>query len=144
MTNIQAAIGVAQLENLDKFIERKNKFHEIYIREFKDFKYGKILGFRDNTLSNKWFLSLCIDIESIGCELRDLIEELKTKGVETRPIWGLIHMQKPYKNDIAYNMDRSLYYYKRVLNIPSSTQLTEDDIVSAAKIIKNVIMEHIK
>lgn len=144
MTNIQAAIGVAQLENLDKFVERKNKFHDIYLREFKDFKYGKILGFRDGTLSNKWFLSLCLDIEHIDCELRDLIEELKTKGVETRPIWGLIHMQKPYDREVTYKMDRSLYYYKRVLNIPSSTQLVEDDIVNAANIIKKVVLEHIK
>jgi dTDP-4-amino-4,6-dideoxygalactose transaminase len=68
MTNIQAAIGVAQLENLGKFVERKNKFHDVYLREFKDFKFGKILGFREGTLSNKWFLSLCLDIEHIDCE----------------------------------------------------------------------------
>lgn len=144
MTNIQAAIGVAQIEHLDEFIKRKNKFYDIYLKEFKEFKYGKLLGFRDGTLSNKWFLSLCLDIECIDCELKDLIEELKVQGVETRPIWGLIHMQKPYANDMAYKMDRSLYYYKRVLNIPSSTQLVEDDIVNASNIIKKVILGHIK
>lgn len=62
------------------------------------------------------------------------------KNVETRPICGLIHMQKPYKDCVAYNMEKALYYYKRVLNIPSSTQLTEDDIRLAAKIIKETIM----
>ena len=144
MTNIQAAIGVAQIEHLDEFIKRKNKFYDIYLKEFKEFKYGKLLGFREGTLSNKWFLSLCLDIECIDCELKDLIEELKVQGVETRPIWGLIHMQKPYANDMAYKMDRSLYYYKRVLNIPSSTQLVEDDIVNASNIIKKVILGHIK
>lgn len=144
MTNIQAAIGVAQIEHLDEFIKRKNKFYDIYLKEFKEFKYGKLLGFREGTLSNKWFLSLCLDIECIDCELKDLIEELKVQGVETRPIWGLIHMQKPYANDMAYKMDRSLYYYKRVLNIPSSTQLVEDDIVNASNIIKKVILGHTK
>ena len=144
MTNLQAALGVAQLENLDKFIDRKNKFHEIYQQEFKDFKYGKILNFRYGTRSNKWFISLCIEIEKIDCELKDLVEILKNKGIETRPIWGLIHMQKPYMDCIAYDMEKSLYYYKRVLNIPSSTQITESDIKIVSSIIKETIMEHVK
>lgn len=144
MTNLQAAIGVAQLENLEKFVERKNKFHEIYKEEFKNFQYGEILDFRNGTRSNKWFLSLCINIEKIDCDLKDLIEELKTKNVETRPIWGLIHMQIPYRNCMAYSMEKSLYYYKRILNIPSSTQLKEDDIKCAASLIRETIVEHVK
>lgn len=144
MTNLQAALGVAQLEKLEEFIIRKNKFYKMYKSEFECFEYGKILDFRNNTRSNMWFLSLCIDIEKIDCELKDLIEELKLKNVETRPIWGLIHMQKPYSDCIAYDMEKSLYYYKRVLNIPSSTQLKEDDIKLAAAIIKETILEHVK
>lgn len=142
MTNLQAALGVAQLENLEKFVERKNRFHELYKVEFKDFEYGKILDFRSGTRSNKWFLSLYIDIEKIDCELKDLVEDLKGKGVETRPIWGLIHMQKPYKDCMAYDMTNSLHYYKRVINLPSSTQLKDEDVICAAKIIKETIMEH--
>ena len=143
MTNLQAALGVAQLEKLDDFIERKNKFYDIYKSEFDDFKFGRILNFRNDTRSNKWFLSMCIDIEKFDCELKDLIEELKTKNVETRPIWGLIHMQNPYKECLSYKMEKSLYYYKRVLNIPSSTQLKSDDIQLASSIIKDTLMEHI-
>lgn len=143
MTNLQAALGVAQLEKLEEFINRKNKFHDLYKKEFEGFDYGRILGFRDGTRSNKWFLSLCIDVEKIDCELKDLIEELKIKSVETRPIWGLIHLQKPYKDCKAYNMEKSLFYHKRVLNIPSSTQLNEEDIKTASKIIKETIERHI-
>ena len=68
---------------------------------------------------------------------------MKTKNVETRPIWGLIHMQNPYKECLSYKMEKSLYYYKRVLNIPSSTQLKSDDIQLASSIIKDTLMEHI-
>lgn len=144
MTNIQAALGVAQLENLDEFIKRKNEYHDIYVNEFKDFKYGEIIGFRDGTSSNKWFISLCLKIENLNCDLKKLVEDLKEKGIETRPIWGLIHKQKPYVDCIIYDMEKSLYYYKRVLNIPSSTQLKKDDIKEAASIIKKVIIENIK
>ena len=144
MTNLQAALGVAQLEYLEEFISRKNNFYKVYKREFESFEYGRILDFRNDTRSNMWFLSLCIDIEKLDCELKDLIEELKSKNVETRPIWGLIHMQKPYTDCVAYNMEKSLYYYKRVLNIPSSTGLNESDIKLVASLIKETILEHVK
>ena len=143
MTNLQAALGVAQLEYLDEFIKNKNRFYDIYQKEFKDFEYGKILGFRDETYSNKWFISLLIDIDKIDCELKVLIEDMKQKGVETRPIWGLIHMQRPYVNCMTYGIEKSLYYYKRVINIPSSTQLLDEDIKTASRIIKETILEHI-
>lgn len=142
MTNLQAALGVAQLEKIEEFINRKNRFYNIYKSEFKNFDYCEVLDFRDNTRSNKWFLSLNIIIEKLNCGIKDLIEELKMKGVESRPIWGLIHLQKPYLNSYAYNMECCLNYYKRIINIPSSTQLSNDDIILAAEIIKKVIMGH--
>ncbi len=144
MTNLQAALGVAQLEHLNEFIENKNRFYDIYKKEFSSFEYGRILRFRDGTHSNKWFISLLVDIDKMDCELKVLIEDIKKKGVETRPIWGLIHMQKPYIDCIAYKIDKALYYYKRVINIPSSTQLANEDIVLASELIKETIMEHVK
>ena len=58
MTNLQAALGVAQMEKLPEFVHRKNANHEKYIELFKEFPYGKILGFREGIYSNKWFYSL--------------------------------------------------------------------------------------
>lgn len=144
MTNLQGALGVAQLEKLNEFISRKHKFYEIYLNEFNDFKYGHLLSFRKGTFPNKWFLSLCLDIEKLNVNIFDLINDLKEKNVETRPIWGLIHKQKPYISCYSYMMEKSLYYYNRIINIPSSTNLRNDVISFAASTIKKVIISHIK
>ena len=60
-------------------------------------------------------------------------------GIQTRAIWGLIHEQKPYRQNIAYKIEKAPCYSATVLNIPSSTQLTEEDICYAAEQITEVL-----
>lgn len=141
MTNLQAALGVAQMEELPEFIRRKNKNHELYCELFKDFELGKVLGFREGTYSNKWFYSLEIDMEKINGTLRDVITNLEKRGVQTRAIWGLIHEQIPYQEFIAYEMEKAPYYSSCILNFPCSTQLTEEEIYFVVEQIKEVLGE---
>ena len=128
MTNLQAALGVAQMEELPEFIKRKQKNYELYKELFKEFEYGYLMPFRDGTESNKWFYSLCINRNHIKETMREIIIALRKKGMETRPIWGLINEQKPYEGEVTYKLEKAPYYADRILNIPSSTQITEDEI----------------
>jgi perosamine synthetase len=141
MTNLQAALGVAQLEELPEFILRKRKNYELYQECFKGFSFGKLLGFRSGTYSNQWFYSLEIPMDSIQGTLRDIIKRLQDQGVQTRAVWQLIHEQKPYQEAIAYQIERASYYSSCILNIPSSTQITEDDIRYVAEQVKIVLGE---
>lgn len=141
MTNLQAALGVAQMEELPKFISRKQENFEKYKKLFEDFKYGKIVDFRESTMSNKWFYSLQIDREKIKNSMRDIITTLENCGVQTRAIWGLINEQKPYQNEVTYELERAPYYAERILNIPCSTQITDEEIHFVAEIIKRVLGE---
>lgn len=142
MTNLQAALGVAQMEELEDFVGRKHKNYDLYCKLFKDYEYGYLLGFREGTYSNQWFYSLVLDMEKLhNIELRTVITKLGEKGVQTRAIWGLINEQKPYQGEETYKMEKSVYYAKRVLNIPATTQLTTDDIEYAVASIKDVLAE---
>ena len=138
MTNLQAALGVAQIEKLEEFIERKHKNYELYRELFSDFAYGKLLGFREDTYSNQWFYALELN-GKLKFPLRNLIERLETFGVQTRAVWGLIHRQKPYQNCLAYEMERAPYYSGCILNLPCSTQITEEEIRYAAQTIQREI-----
>ncbi len=138
MTNLQAALGVAQMEKLEEFIERKHKNYELYRELFSDFAYGKLLGFREDTYSNQWFYALELN-GKLKFPLRNLIERLETFGVQTRAVWGLIHRQKPYQNCLAYEMERAPYYSGWILNLPCSTQITEEEIRYAAQTIQREI-----
>lgn len=139
MTNLQAALGVAQLEELPEFIKRKHKNYNIYKELFKDFEYATLMPFREGTESNKWFYSLCIDRNHISATMKEIITALHGKGVETRPIWGLINEQKPYDDEVAYKLEKAPYYANRILNIPSSTQITEEEIRYVAGEIKKLL-----
>ena len=141
MTNLQAALGVAQMEELPEFINRKNKNYDKYKELFEGFELAKLIPFRENTVSNKWFYSLEIDRNRIKVSMREIITCLQDKGIQTRAIWGLINEQKPYLGEIAYEMEKAPYYAERILNIPSSTQITEEEIIYVAEEIKELLGE---
>ena len=141
MTNLQAALGVAQMEELDEFIKRKNRNYDIYHELFKGFEYGKLIPFRKGTRPNKWFYSLEINRDRIKASMREIITGLEKRNVGTRAIWGLINEQKPYQGEITYRIEKAPYYADRILNIPCSTNLTEEDIRFVSDTIKSFFKE---
>lgn len=141
MTNLQAALGVAQVEELPEFIRRKQRNYERYQKAFADFALGELMPFRDGTFSNKWFYSLKIDRDRITVSMRDIITALEKKGIQTRAIWGLINEQKPYEGEKTYQLEKAPYYASRILNIPSSTQITEEEILYVTNEVKQLLKD---
>lgn len=139
MTNLQAALGLAQMEELPEFINRKRNNYELYKKLFDGFEYGSIMPFRSGTNSNHWFYSFCIDREDISVSLREIIIACHERGFETRAIWGLINEQKPYKNETTYKLEKAPYYASRILNLPSSTHITEDEVRYVAEQVKQLL-----
>lgn len=125
MTNVQAAIGLAQLEQLEAFIKTKADNYAKYQETLKNQAFT-ILDFAKNIRSNHWFYSLVI--QDKGINRNELIDALQKKGIQTRPIWGLIHEQPPYRDCQAFAIETAKWYYERVVNIPCSTNLTKEDV----------------
>ena len=138
MTNVQAAIGVAQMEELPGFIERKNANYDRYAELLLDWKQGVLGEFREGIRSNKWFYSLILK-DDMQKDVEEIIHELSGRQIQTRAIWGLIHEQKPYRECIAYKIEKANYYKNQVINIPCSTNLSEEDIEYVVSTIKEVI-----
>lgn len=143
MTNLQAALGVAQLEELPEFIRRKQRNYKLYCQLFDGFELGHMVGFRSDIDSNMWFYSLEINRDKVKATMREIITKLEEKGVQTRAIWGLINEQLPYIHEVTYKLEKAPYYAERILNIPSSTQITEEEIHYVAENIKKVLEESI-
>ena len=139
MTNLQAALGVAQMEELPEFVRRKQSNYEEYRSEFEGFKFAELMPFREGTSSNKWFYSLRINRDKITASMRDIITALEREGIQTRAIWGLINEQKPYDEEITYQLEKAPYYAARILNIPSGTQITRDEIRFVADKVKRLL-----
>ena len=129
------------MELLPEFIGRKQSNYRLYQSEFDSFACASLLPFREGTESNMWFYSLSIDRSKVTAPMREIISELRKKGIQTRAVWGLIHQQKPYAGEKAYRIEKALYYADRILNIPSSSQITPDEIKFVSDEIKNLLRE---
>lgn len=119
MPNLNAAILVAQLENLDNFIAIKRKLANDYQTFFKSiscnfFKEPK------NSKSNYWLNSV---IFSNKKQRDQFLEEANSKGVMTRPIWKLMNKLPMFQDAQSDNLKNSEWLEERVVNIPSSVKL---------------------
>ena len=128
MTNVQASLGLAQLERLEDFIAVKKARYDQYRAGLDGVAGLRILPFRDEdgtVRSNHWFFSL--DVRGSRLERDSLIHALEAQGIQTRPIWALIHEQADYPKNEAYGLDKALAYRANIVNLPCSTNLTEAD-----------------
>lgn len=128
LTAIAAAMGLAQLEQLPEFIRLKKNRYVEYQDGVKDIPGLSILDTPSYGESNYWFYSLLIDSTVYGIDRDPLMEKLAAENIQTRPIWRLNHLQKPYLSNQAYRVDKATEYVKRVLNIPCSAGLTDADV----------------
>lgn len=134
MTNLQAALGLAQLEQLEEFIRIKEENYNHYVELLKGIEGVKLLPFRNGVRSNHWFYALYCDGQKYD---RDrLISYLAENKIQSRPIWGLIHEQKPYQGAAAYKIEKAKDYWKHVVNIPCSTNLGTEDVEKVAAVIE--------
>ncbi len=136
MLNLQAALGTSQIDQLESFIETKIKNYKIYKEELEKIEGLEILPFVKGIRANHWFYSLKIDKEKYGIGRDELLQKLVDAGIQTRPIWGLIHQQKPYSACQNYKIEKALYYYDRILNLPCSSNLTEKEVYQVIEKIR--------
>lgn len=138
MTNLQAALGVAQLEMLPEFIKRKNANYQLYRNLLSQENRYRLREFSSNAYSNKWFYALEVKESTSAKALKTIIEKLQAAGIQTRPIWGLIHQQKPYRNCKAYQITQAITESERIINIPCSTNITEEEIRYVVEKIESI------
>lgn len=138
MTNVQAAIGLAQLEQLENFIEIKKKNYELYRKFIKGIENIKLLPYDENIRPNYWFYPLLVEANSV-LNIDDIIRKFGEYKIQTRPIWGLIHEQTPYKNCESYNIEQALYYQRHIINIPCSSNLTADNVYTVVSVLKEIM-----
>ena len=137
MTNVQAAIGCAQLEQIEKYIRIKRENFLLYKEKIKNMKGLDLIGEPNYGFSNFWHYSLLIDEEEYGCSRDELIQRLSRNNIQSRPLWRLNHLQQPYKDSRAYKINRALYYQERILSIPCSIMMKNQQIGKVISILKN-------
>lgn len=127
MTNLQAALGLAQMEELDEFLDIKSRNYARYGEKLADCGYGELLPFGSGEGSNHWFYSFAL--REANAEKRDrLLHYLNERGIQARPIWKLNHTQTPFRKYRAMDCSHAQAFYDRIINIPCGTNLTGEQL----------------
>ncbi len=123
MPNINAALGCAQLEQLPEFLKRKRKLADRYRILFESIKGVYFLWERPHVKSNFWLNTLLLEKPDEDC-LNTILVKTNESGIQTRPAWALIHKLPMYQDCPAMELHAAQSLEKRVINIPSSINLT--------------------
>lgn len=138
LTNLQAALGLAQLEQLKDFIKIKRNNYKLYKKLLNGANGVRILDVPAGTAPNYWFYSLIIGKNQFGMDRDGLMKDLDLKGIQTRPIWYLNHFQRPYRKNQAYKVENAPRFWKRILNLPCSTNLKAQEIKYITSVIQDL------
>lgn len=140
MLNLQAALGVSQIDRLETFIKIKMANYKTYKEELLGVDGIDLLPFNEGIRSNHWFYSLYIDDKRFNENRNNLMHRLIEHNIQCRPIWKLIHTLKPYRNAQSYKIEKAIQYADHVLNVPCSTNLSSEEVNLVCELIK----KHIK
>ncbi len=144
-TNLQAAVGLAQLERLDEFVERKREMGRYYTERLKDME-GIILPIKETLYAENiyWVYGILLgkDIEATNQQVQAMLAE---EGIGSRTFFWCMHEQPVYKNMGLFKMEHyanAEYLARKGFYIPSGLALTEkqmDQVVSKmTKVIKKI------
>ncbi|HMS64414.1 MAG TPA: DegT/DnrJ/EryC1/StrS family aminotransferase [Ignavibacteria bacterium] len=141
MTNLQAALGLAQIERLDEFIERKRKIGRLYNEHFKKSSFIELplkeTGFAENIY---WVYGIVLK-ESSNMSAETAMKILAEKQIGTRPFFYPMHLQPVFQNKGLFNNEK--YPVSEKLSgygfyIPSGLALTEDQIRRTAEAVNSL------
>ena len=120
MPNINAALGCAQLENLDEFIASKRQLALEYAEFFKNVDDIQFFTEPEDTFSNYWLQAVILKDRDAQ---QAFLQQTNDNGVMTRPIWELMNRLPMFEHCENDGLKNTIWFADRVVNIPSSVRL---------------------
>lgn len=139
MTNLQAAVGCAQMEHINEFLDKKRYIRKYYIDHldgvdgisfFPDSFWGK---------STYWFSGIMLNKR--GMKARDLCARLSEAGIESRPFWKPVHLQKPYRSVERSSLEITNRIWDRIVTLPCSVGITDEELMLTVDMVRKGLDE---
>ncbi len=132
LSNILAAIGVAQMEVLNERIASRRKIFEWYREELKSIDEITFMPELPNASGNRWLTTLTFEHTDPNT-LRLLLEE---ENIESRPLWKPMHLQPLFKKALCIQNGTSQTLFEKGLCLPSGTQMSREEVQRVTTLIK--------
>lgn len=135
LSNVSAAIGCAQMEELDWRVNRRRAIHGIYADALRDNPVVSVHTNPDNTFNSNYWLSTILLDDASPVSADVLRQKLASHNIETRLLWRPMHMQPVYNDAPAYINGVSQRLFDHGLCLPSSTTLSDEQVQYVAQLI---------
>jgi perosamine synthetase len=145
MSNMQAALGVAQLERINELIARKREISSWYDEDLRNFPGITLNAQAEGVKNSYWMVTALID-QGYGLNKEDLIDAFGKKGIDCRPFFyplsSLPAYAKTEQAEIAQKTNRSAYRISPyAVNLPSALSLTRDKVAHVCGCLKSILSD---
>lgn len=138
LTNIQAAMGCAQMEKLDNYITSKRNIADYYTKSLASLSGISPMPQAQWAKNVYWMYTILIEKALYGKDSRALLQELATKNIQTRPLWQPLHLSNAHQDCQSYHCDVAEKLNEKALSLPCSVGLLKDEQERViASILKN-------
>ena len=138
MTNLEAAVGCAQIEKLDRFLEAKRATRRAYDEAFADLGCAAPFPVPDWGTSAYWFSGVVLSPDA-PIDAPGLVGGLNERQIGARPFWKPVHMQPPYRDAPRSPMLQSEDLWHRIVTLPVSTSLSDGDRDRVTSAVREVL-----
>jgi perosamine synthetase len=136
LTNIQAAMGCAQMEQLAESVVAKRRIAACYEAALRDVRGLKFLKEASWAFSTCWLFTVLIDQAECGFDSRSLLERLSDHNIQARPLWQPLHRSPAHAGSQAYCVEVADELNRNALSLPCSVGLTtadQDRVIKAVR-----------
>ncbi|SNR77098.1 aminotransferase class I/II-fold pyridoxal phosphate-dependent enzyme [Blastococcus mobilis] len=128
MSNVLAALGLAQLERLDGMIGRRRALRERYAEVFTGIPGADIFQRSGDRSDNCWLTAVIVDRDRTGWSVEELRAALEAAGIESRPLWKPMHQQPVFAGAPTYLDGSADRLFDCGLTLPSGSALRDDQV----------------
>ena len=136
MSNVLAAIGVAQMEVLHDRVERKREVFEFYKKALGNIAEISFMPEIENSYGNRWLTTLIFE----KTDPLKVLKALEKVNAESRPLWKPMHLQELFKENQAFVDGTSEHMFKQGLCLPSPTSSTEEELMRVVEVIREICL----
>jgi perosamine synthetase len=122
LPNLNAALGVAQMKNLEAILELQRLLFDNYASQLSDIAGVSLLSEPKDSHSNYWLQAILLDPGNEGSR-DEILESFNEDGLKVRPAWRPLHLLEPYSKFQRTSMVGTEDVYARLVNLPSSPKL---------------------
>lgn len=140
LTSLQAAVGRAQMEQLDSFLEKKRQIAEYYKESFQNIEEITLMPEPDFCRATYWLYTVLVGEKRNLQERKKIIQKLNEKGIGARPFWHPVHKLAPFECFQSYKIENAFSLYERGICLPSSVGLGADQLKRVVEGLKDALL----